>query len=70
MEKTCEKICCRLIPIAFWLGVAAFVVAAVLAVAGRPFLFHLTPGGILRGGEVLLLITVAGFCVHRTAHGQ
>jgi len=31
-----------------------------------PFPFRLTPGGIVRGAQALLLIAVAAYCAHRT----
>jgi len=58
------------IPTALWLGVAAFVLAVFLVVFGIRFPFVLTPGGIIRGAQTLLLIAVAGHCAHRTAQGQ
>ena len=59
-----------LIPIAVWLGVAAFVLALLLVVFSIPSPFRLTPGGIIRGAQTLLLIAVAGYCAHLTAHNQ
>ena len=56
-----------LIPTALWLGIAAFVLALLLVVFSLPFPFRLTPGGIVRGVQALLLIAVAGHCAHRTA---
>jgi hypothetical protein len=56
-----------LVPIALWLGIAAFVLALLLVLVGQPFLFRLTPGGILRGAQTLLLVAVAGYCARRTA---
>jgi len=64
------KIHCILVPTAFWLGVAAFALAVFLAVFSLPFLFRLTPGGIVHGAEALLLIAVAGYCAHRTPPGR
>ena len=55
------------IPTAFWLSVAAFVLAVVLVVFSLRFPFGLTPGGMLRGAQTLLLMAVAGYCAHRTA---
>lgn len=55
-----------LIPVAFWLGLAAFVLALVMMVVARPFLFGLTPGGILRAAQALFLATVGGHCARRT----
>ncbi len=55
-----------LVPIAFWLGIAALVLAHVMVLLGQQFLFLLTPGGILRGAQALLLAAVAGYCAHRT----
>ena len=57
----------NLVPIALWLGIAAFAVALVMMLIGRPFLFGLTPGGINRGAQTLLLLAVAGYCAHRTS---
>ncbi len=59
-----------LIPTALWLGVAAFVLALFLVVFGIRFPFALTPGGIVRGAQAFLLIAVAGYCAHLTAHNQ
>jgi hypothetical protein len=56
-----------LIPIALWLGIASFVLALLMMLVGQPFLFRLSPGGLLRGGQTLLLLAVAGYCAHRTA---
>lgn len=55
-----------LVPIAFWLGIAAFALADVMVVLDRQFLFFLTPGGILRGAQALFLAAVAAYCAHRT----
>ena len=49
------------IPTAFWLGVAAFVLAVFLVVFSIRFPYGLTPGGIIRGAQTLLLITLAGY---------
>jgi hypothetical protein len=57
------------IPTALWLGVAYFALAVFLMVFSLPFPFRLTPGGIVRGAQALLLIAVAGYCAHRTAQG-
>ncbi len=54
-----------LIPTAFWLGVAAFVLALFLVVFGIRFPFALTPGGIVRGAQAFLLIAVAAYCARR-----
>jgi hypothetical protein len=59
-----------LIPIALWLGVAAFVLALLLVVFSIPSPFRLTPGGIIRGAQTLLLIGLAGYCARLTAHNQ
>ncbi|GEM_PF-670563 len=55
-----------LIPTALWLGTAAFALAVLLVVFSIPFPFRLTPGGIVRGAQALLLIAVAAYCAHRT----
>ena len=55
-----------LVPIVFWLGIAALVVADVMVVLDRQFLFFLSPGGILRGAQALFLAAVGGYCAHRT----
>ncbi len=60
----------KLIPTAFWLGVAAFALAAFLVVFSIRFPFALTPGGIVRGAQTLLLIAVAGYCALLTTHDQ
>ena len=57
----------NLVPIALWLGIAAFVVALLMMLIGRPFLFGLTPGGINRGAQTLFLVAVGAYCAHRTA---
>jgi len=57
----------KLVPIAVWLGIAAFVVALLMMLIGRPFLFGLTPGGINRGAQTLLLLAVGTYCAVRTA---
>ncbi len=54
-----------IVPIALWLGLAAFVLALLMMLAGRPFFFGLTPGGIVRGGQTLLLVAVAGYCAYK-----
>lgn len=56
-----------LIPVTLWLGIVAFVLSLVMMLAGRPFLFYLTPGGILDGAQALLLVAVACYCALRTA---
>ena len=56
-----------LVPVALWLGLAAFVLALLLMVMGTTFLFRLTPGGIIRGAQTLLLVAVGGYCAYRTA---
>ena len=61
-----EKIYRTLVPVAFWLGIAAFVLALLMMLLGRQFLFALTPGGLVRGALALLFIAVAGYCAHRT----
>jgi hypothetical protein len=55
-----------LVTTAFWLGLAAFVLALIMTVVGKPFLFGLTPGGINRAAQTLFLIAVATYCVRRT----
>ena len=55
-----------LVPIALWLGIAAFVLGNLMMLVGRPFLFSLSPGGILKGAEILTLIAVGSYCAHRT----
>ena len=55
-----------LVPIALWLGIAAFVVALIMMIVARSFLFGLAPGGILRGAQALFLLAVGGYCAHRT----
>jgi hypothetical protein len=65
-----EKFYRKLIPTAFWLGVAAFALAVFLVVFSLPFPFALTPGGIVRGAQAFLLIAVAGYCALLTAHDQ
>lgn len=55
-----------LVPIALWLGIAAFVLGLIMMLVGKPFLFRLTPGGILNGAEILLLVAVGSYCAHRT----
>lgn len=54
-----------LVPIALWLGLAAFVLALLLVLVGQPFLFRLTSGGILRGAQTLFLVAVAAHCAHK-----
>ena len=54
-----------LVPVALWLGLAAFVLALVMMLAGRPFLFSLTAGGILDGAQALFLLAVACYCALR-----
>ncbi len=60
----------QFIPTTFWLGVAAFALAVFLVVFSIRFPFVLTPGGIIRGAQTLLLIAVTGYCAHLTAHNQ
>ena len=55
------KIYRTLVPTAFCLGVAAFALGVLLVVFSIRFPFVLTPGGILRGAQTLLLIAVAGY---------
>ena len=55
----------QFIPTTLWLGVAAFVLAVFLVVFSLPFPFRLTPGGIVRGAQALLLIAVASYCALR-----
>jgi hypothetical protein len=54
-----------LVPLALWLGLAAFVLGNIMMLAGRPFLFGLTPGGILNGAQALVLIAVGSYCALR-----
>lgn len=54
-----------LVPIALWLGLASFVLALLLMLIGKAFLFGLTPGGIVRGGQALFLLAVAGYCARK-----
>ena len=56
----------QFIPTTLWLGVAAFLLAVFLVVFSLPFPFRLTPGGIVRGAQTLLLIAVASYCALRT----
>ena len=56
-----------LITTAFWLGLAAFVLAVLLVVFSIRFPFGLTPRGMLRGAQTLLLLAVAGYCALRGA---
>jgi hypothetical protein len=65
-----RKIYCTLVPAAFWLGVAAFLLAVFLVVFSLPLFYRLTAGGLVRGAQALLLIAVAGYCAHQTAQGQ
>ncbi|MFI5341640.1 MAG: hypothetical protein ACHQ7N_17600 [Candidatus Methylomirabilales bacterium] len=58
------------IPIMLWLGVAAFALAVFLVAFSMKFPFALTPGGLVRGAQALLLIAIAGYCAHLTAHNQ
>ncbi len=57
-----ESIYRRLIPIGFWLGIASFVLALIMLVLNRKFLFFLSPGGIQRGAQTLFLLAVAAYC--------
>ena len=50
-----------LIPTVFCLGVAAFVLAVFLVVFSIRFPYGVTPGGIIRRAQTLLLITLAGY---------
>jgi hypothetical protein len=59
-----------LIPTAFCLGVAAFVLAVFLVVFSIRFPYGLTPGGIIQGAQTLLLIALAGYCARLTAHNK
>lgn len=54
-----------LIPVALWLGLASFVLALIILLAGRPFLFTLTAGGILDGAQALFMLAVASYCALR-----
>jgi hypothetical protein len=57
------------IPTALWLGVAAFALALFLVVFSIKFPYRLTPGGLVRGAQALLLMAVASYCAYRTAQG-
>lgn len=61
-----DKFYRMLVPTALWLGIAAFVLGLLLSLSGTPFLFRLTPGGIIRGAQTLLLVAVGGYCAQRT----
>jgi len=54
-----------LVPIALWLGIAAFVLAVVMMLVGHPFLFNVTAGGILRSAQTLFLAAVGSYCASR-----
>jgi len=53
------------IPTALWLGVAAFALALFLVVFSIRFPYRLTPGGLVRGAQALLLVAVAAHCAHK-----
>jgi hypothetical protein len=55
-----------LILFALWFGIAACVLAPLRLLVGLPFL-GLTPGGIVRGAETLLLVAVGSYGAYRTA---
>lgn len=55
-----------LVSLALWLGIVAFVLGIVMMLAGKPFLFRLTPGGITNGAQTLLLVAVGSYCARRT----
>lgn len=55
-----------LVSVALWLGIAAFVLALVMMLAGHPFVFSVTAGGILRGAQTLFLAAVGCYCAART----
>lgn len=55
-----------LVPLTLWLGIAAFVLGIIMMLAGRQFLFGLTPGGIINGAQTLLLVAVGSYCARRT----
>jgi hypothetical protein len=55
----------QFIPTALWLGVAAFALALFLLVFSIRFPLALTPGGIVRGAQTLLLVAVAAHCTHK-----
>lgn len=52
-----------------WLGLLALVVAVVLAVVHVRGPFGLTPAGILRGAQTLLLIGIGAYCAARVQKG-
>lgn len=58
-----------LIPVAIWLGLAAFALALIMMLARQPFLFSLTAGGILDGAQALFLLAVASYCALRAPKG-
>jgi hypothetical protein len=60
----------RFIPTAFWLGVAVFALAVFLVLFSIRSPLVPTPRGIIRGAQTLLLIAVAGYCAHLTAHNH
>ena len=55
-----------LVHLALWLGIAAFVLGLIMMLARQPFLFGLTPGGILNGAQTLVLLAVGSYCARRT----
>jgi len=57
----------NLVAITLWLGIAAFALGILMMLIGRPFLFRLTPGGLLKGAQGLVLIAVGSYCAHRTS---
>jgi hypothetical protein len=60
----------RLIPTAFWLGVAAFALTVFLVLFSIRSPLVPTPRGIIRAAQTLLLIAVAGYCTLLTAHNH
>ncbi len=57
----------NLVAITLWLGIAAFALGILVMLVGKPLLFGLTPGGLLRGAQTLLLVAVGSYCAHRTS---
>ncbi len=49
------------------LGIAAFLLAIRLAIFSLGLPLRLTPGGIMRGAQTVLLIAVAAYCAQKVA---
>jgi len=54
-----------LIPVFFWLGLLAFVIAVIMKAAGTSHFLLMNPRAFLAGAETAFLAGIAVYCVQR-----